>query len=110
MEDAFDLALTASLDDDQHPLLRFREHHVVRSHPTFAPRHPPDVDSRAGTIDPTRAFGDRRGQAGSAQVLDRDHGVGVREVHACFEQAFLEERVADLDGGTSLGAVLVELD
>src|SRR5437667_512476 len=110
VEDGLHLALAAPLDDDQHPLLGFGKHHVVRRHLALAPRHERDVDARAGAGHPACAFGHRGSQACGAEVLDRDHRVGVREVHARLQQALLEERVADLDRGPALRASFVELD
>ena len=47
LEDGFDLSLAPTLHDDEHPFLRFGEHHVVRAHATLAARHERDVDVRA---------------------------------------------------------------
>ena len=110
MEDALDLALTAALDDDEHPLLRFRQHHVVRRHPALTPGHPRDVDACARTFHPPSAFRHGGCEAGGAEVLDRNHGIGVRKVHARFEEAFFEEGVADLHRRPALRAVVVQLD
>src|ERR1700694_4636760 len=110
VKDAFDLALATALDHDEHPLLRFGEHHVVRGHAALAPRNAGHVDARTGALDAAGALRDRGGEAGGTEVLDRDHGVCVRQVHAGFEEALLEEWVADLDRGPSLGARLVELE
>ena len=78
--------------------------------PPLAPRNLRNVDHRAGAFDPAGALRHRRGEAGRAQVLDRHHSVGMRQVHASFEQALLEERVAHLDSRPALRAVVVELD
>jgi len=52
----------------------------------------------------------RPAHSATADVLDRDHGIGVRQVHAGLEQAFLQEGIADLDRGPALGALLVQLE
>ena len=36
LEDAHDLVLAAAFRDDEHPLLRFRQHDLVRRHAAFA--------------------------------------------------------------------------
>src|ERR1700682_5530137 len=63
----------------------------------------------AGARYPSRAFGHRGRKAGRAEILDGDHGVSVGEVHARFEQALLEEGIADLHSWSSLRAGLVQL-
>ena len=77
VEDGLHLALAPPLNDDQHPLLGFGKHHVVRRHLALAPWHEGDVDARTGVGHPACAFGHRGSQARGAEVLDRDHRVGV---------------------------------
>ena len=110
VEDALHLALAAALDDDQHPLLRFGKHHVVRCHLALPPRHQRDVEARPRARHAARAFGHGRRESRRTKVLDRDHSVGMREVHARFEQALLQERVAHLDGRPAFRAALIQLD
>ena len=109
-EDALDLTLAAALHDHEHPFLRFRQHHVIGRHASFTPRHSRDVDTGAGPVDAARAFRHGGCQPGRAQVLDRDHGVGVRQIHARLKEAFLEKRIAHLHRRPALRAALVELE
>ena len=50
VEDCFDFLLAPLLDDEQHALLRFGEHDLVRRHPGLALRDVADVD-----LDPAAA-------------------------------------------------------
>ena len=59
-EDALHLGLTAALDHDEHALLRFRQHHVVRRHPSLAAWHQRDVDAGARAGNPPRTLRHRR--------------------------------------------------
>jgi len=100
--------LPARAKDHQHALLALREHHLVGGHVFLAYRHPVEVE-----LDAEIALGPhldgRAGQAGGAHVLDRDDGAGRHQLEACFQQAFLRERVADLDGRPLLLDPVVEL-
>ncbi len=58
LKDALDLGLSAALYDDEHPLLRLRQHHVVRRHSSLPPRDERDVDARACSGHATRALRD----------------------------------------------------
>ena len=56
LEDGSDLRLAAALHDDEHPLLRFGEHHVVRAHAALSARYSRDVDVRARAAHPSCAL------------------------------------------------------
>jgi hypothetical protein len=49
VEDALDFALAAALDDEQHALLRFGQHDLVRRHTGLTLRHHCDIDFDPGT-------------------------------------------------------------
>ena len=87
--------LFRGLQHHQHPLLAFRQHHLVGGHVLFALRHVVEVEP-----DPEPALVahlDRRtGEPGGAHVLDRDYGPGLHEFQRRFHEPFLGERVADL--------------
>ena len=75
-------------DDHEHPLLRFRQHHLVGAHPLFPPADAVDIDVDT----PTAAMGQlARGtrQSGGAQVLDRRHAVKLVEAQARLTEKFL---------------------
>ena len=95
-------------DDEQHPLLRFGQHDLVRRHAGLAlrdERHV-DLDARAAA---RSHFGRRTGQTGGAHVLDADERVGLHHLEARLEQQLLHERIADLHGRALLGRFVVEL-
>ena len=71
VENLLDLALTAALDDQQHPLLRFGEHDFVRRHAGLALRNVGhvDVDARSAA---RSHFARGAGEARGAHVLDAD--------------------------------------
>ena len=84
---------------DQHPLLRFRQQHLVGSHACFALRHQRQIelDARA------RARGHlarRRSQAGGAHVLNAGHGAAAHRLETSLEQKLFEKGISDLNGGT----------
>ena len=107
-EDGFRLVLLGRLENHEHALLAFRQHHLVGAHVLFAHRHLVEIE-----FDSEIAFGahfDRRaGQPRGTHVLDGDDGAGLHEFEAGFEQAFFGERVADLNGGTLFLDRVVEL-
>ena len=83
-EDPLDLGLTALLDHEQHPLLRLRQHDLVRRHPRLALRHARDIDLDASASARSH-LGRRAGQAGRTHVLDADERVGLHHLEARFE-------------------------
>ena len=108
VEDCFDLRLAPFLDDEQHALLRFGEHDLVRRHAGLALRDAADVDLDAAAA-ASAHLRCRAGQAGRAHVLDADERVGLHQLEARLEEQLLHERIADLHRGTFLRRLLVEL-
>ena len=96
------------LDHAQHPLLGLRDHDLERLHVGLAQRHLAHVD-----VDPDLALGGhlgrRGGQAGRAEVLQRDEQPALEQLERALEQLLLLERVADLDRRALGGVELVEL-
>jgi len=109
LEDGQDLGLAAALDDDQHPLLRLGEHHLVRRHPELAAGHPVEVDQRARAA-PRGGLRDRTGQPGGAEVLDPDHCRLADQLLERLDEALLEEGVADLDRRAAFLRAVVQLE
>ena len=96
------------LDHAEHPLLGLRDHDLERLHAALAQRHARDVD-----VDPdlslARHLASRRGQAGRAEILQRDEQAALEQIERALHQLLLRERVADLHA-RSLGLVaLAEL-
>ena len=108
LEDPADLFLATRLDHDQHPLLGLGEHHLVGGHTSLTPGNAADVHP-GSPARARRALRDRAGEPGRAQVLEGHHAVQVPDLHAGFQQALLQEGVADLDGGPPLLRGRVEL-
>ena len=106
--DLVDFLLAALLRHEEHPLLRFGEHHLVRGHPRLAARHRVDVEEEP-TAGARGHLDRRRGQPRRAHVLDADQAVGLEKFEAGFEKQFLHEGIAHLHGGALLLALLVEL-
>ena len=108
LEDALDLRLAPAPHDEQHPLLRLRQHDLVGRHARLALGHAADVDLDAGAAAGAHLAG-RAGQAGRPHVLDADQRVGAHHFQAGLEQQLLHERVAHLDVRPFLRRRLVEL-
>ena len=108
VEDALDFGFAPALDDEQHPLLRFGEHDLVRRHARFALRHHRHVDLDAGAAARSH-LARRTGQSGRAHVLDADERVGLHHFEARLEQQLLHERIAHLHRRPLLRRLLVEL-
>ncbi len=85
------------LDDAQHPLLGLADHDLERLHAGLAQGYPGDVE-----VDPDAALGGHLGggggEAGGAEVLQRDDQAALEQLERALEQLLLLERVADLDG------------
>ena len=97
-EGALHQVLAAGSRDHEHPLLRLREHHLVRRHAARAPRNPRHIDAHAGTA--LRGHLARGAdEARRADVLDGLDRVGRDELKGRLEEQLLEERVAHLDRG-----------
>ena len=94
---ALDLLLAALLDDEQHALLRLRQHDLVRRHPGLALRHVRHVDLDADAAARAHLAGGAR-EARGAHVLDADERVGPHHLEACLEQELLDEGVSHLHG------------
>jgi hypothetical protein len=96
------------LQNHEHALLAFGQHHFIGRHALFAHRHlvqlQLDAEAALGAH-----FDSRAGKAGSTHVLDGDDGAGLHQLEAGFEQAFFGEGVADLYGRALLLDRLVEL-
>ncbi len=98
LEDIFHHLFLPGAYDDQHPLLRFREHDLIRGHARFALGHPGQVDLDPATAAAGR-FASGAGQAGRAHVLHAHHRLRVLEkFQAGLQQQLLNEGIADLDG------------
>ena len=102
LEHRFDLPLAPGLRDEQHPLLRFREHDLVRGHAGLALRHERHLDVHTALAARTH-LGGGAGQAGRAHVLDADQRVGLHDLEAGLHEELFHEGIADLHGGTLLG-------
>ena len=94
-EHAFGVGLATWLQDRQHPLLAFRQHHLVGAHARLAPRHAIEVE-----VDAKAALAghlDARGrEAGRAHVLDGGDRAGGHQFERRLDQQLLGEGIADL--------------
>ena len=94
--------LAAALDDQQHPLLRLAEEHLVRRHPFLAAGDLREVDLHphpAAGRHLTQAAGQPRG----AHVLDRHHGPGGERFEARLDEELPSKGVAHLHRGAVPG-------
>ena len=80
--------LVAFLHDDQHALLRFAEHNLVRRHAGFALRNFREIDLHAGAA-AAGGFAGRAGQSRRAHVLNAGDRIGGEQFQARFEQQLL---------------------
>ncbi len=95
LEDRARRRLLLGAKDHQHPLLAFREHHLVGGHAALAQRDA--IEVQADTQPTLIAHLDgRAGQARRAHVLDGDDCVGSHQLEAGLHQALFGEGVADL--------------
>src|ERR1017187_1392583 len=99
--------LAAARGHQQHALLRFGEHDLVRGHAGFALRHLVELDFDAD-LAAAAHLASRAGEAGGAHVLNADDGAGLHGLDAGLEQQLLHERIADLHVGTLLLGFLGE--
>ena len=106
-EDVEDFALAAFLRHQQHALLRFGEHDLIRSHAGFTLRHVLQVDLDADSAAAAHLTG-RAGEAGRAHVLNADDGAGLHRLQTGFEQQLFQERVAHLHVGALLLGLFAE--
>ena len=93
---------SSGVDDAEHPLLGLRDHHLEGLHVGLAQRHRGDVDVQADLALGGHLRG-RGGEAGRAEVLQRDEQTLLEQLERALEQLLLLERVADLDGRAHLG-------
>ena len=93
--------------DHQHPLLGFRQHHLVGGHVQLAGGHLIQVqpDSQIALV---AHFDRRTGQAGSAHVLNGNHGTRGHQFQTGLHQPLFGKGVADLDGGALILDRVVE--
>ena len=107
-EDPRNLFFPPFLGYQQHSFLGFREHDFVRAHAAFALRNPAKIDFDPATSSTAHLAGGA-GQSGRAHVLDAQDGSGPHGLQTGLEQQLLEKRVADLDVGSFLFRLFVEL-
>ena len=94
-------------DDRDHPLLALGDHDLPGLEILLAERDPVEVD-----VDPAAAAGhlrERRGEAGSAEILERLDEAALDELEARLDQLVAGERVADLDRGPLVRVLLAKL-
>jgi len=110
VEDRLHLGLAPLVDDDEHALLRLREHDLVARHVRGPLRHlvQLDLDARAGA---RGRLAGGAGQARRAHVLHAGHAPGRQELEAGLADELLHEGIAHLHGpalllGRLLGEVL----
>ena len=94
--DRLDLLQPLGLDDRDHPLLALGDHDLVRLEVGLAERHAVEVDVDSGAA-LAGHLGERRREAGRAEILQRDDEPSLDELEARLDQLLAGERVADLD-------------
>ena len=107
LEDLLQGAHVGRLGDDQHPLLRLTEHHLVWGHARLASRGAGNIDLDAAAAS-MRELGGAPAQPGRPEILHRDHAWIASQLEARLHQALLEKRVADLHRGTARGALRIQ--
>ena len=100
-EDGEHLVFAAFFGHQQHALLRFRKHDVIRGHAGFALRHQFQIDLDAGA-GPAAHLARGTGQARGAHVLNSDDSAGLHRFQARFQQQLLKKRIAHLNVGALL--------
>src|ERR1035438_10295882 len=85
----------SALGHQQHALLRFRQHDLVRGHAGLALRNILQVDFDAG-FRAAAHLASGTSQPRRAHVLDADDGASTHGFQARFEQKLLEKRIAHL--------------
>jgi hypothetical protein len=96
MEDSGDFVLMSPRDNSEHPLLRLREHHLIRGHAGLAARHSLDIDLHADTA-LGRHLAGPAGKSRRAHVLNADDMSGLERFQSGLDQEFFRKRIADLD-------------
>src|SRR5262249_37719584 len=94
-EDVEHFAFPALLGDQQHALLRFGQHDLIRRHAGFALRHVLQVDLDADAAAPAHLAGGAS-EPGRAHVLNAHDGAGLHGFETGFDQQLFEERIAHL--------------
>ena len=89
--------LAPCLGDHQHAFLRFAQEHFVGAQCLGSARNRVEIELDA-IARPVCHFDRRRGQAGRAHVLDARQAIGRKDFQASFEEQFLHEGVAHLNG------------
>ena len=84
VDHGLDLGEPLGRDDRDHPLLRLGDHDLPRLHVLLALRHAVEVDVDAVV---GRHLGERRGEAGRAAVLEREHEPALDELDRDLDQA-----------------------
>ncbi len=95
LEDAIADVFIAGLQHRQHPLLAFRQHHLIGRHAGFALGHLVEVQLDADAA-LARHFDGRRRQAGRAHVLNGGDGARGHQLQRRLDQQLFGEGVADL--------------
>ncbi len=108
LEDAIADIFKAGLQHGQHPLLAFRQHHLIGGHAGFALGHLVQIQLDADAA-LARHLDGRRGQARRAHVLNGGHGARSHQLQRGFDQQLLGEGVADLHRGALGVRLIVEL-
>ena len=108
-EDAIAVLLAARLEDGQHALLRFRQHHLIGRHVLLALRHLVEIERDAEAA-LARHLDGGRGQARRAHVLNGGDRAGGHQLQRGLDQKLFRERVADLHRGALFLGILGELD
>ncbi|MBT9148758.1 MAG: hypothetical protein DDT27_01595 [Dehalococcoidia bacterium] len=99
------LILVALLDNDQHPLLRFREHHLIGGHSLCSARHLEDIYFQTA---PTSGSALHRGagEPRCPQVLHAYNPVGLRKMQTGLDEQFFQKGVAHLHRRAQLTLIL----
>ena len=108
VEDGEHFGFAAFVGHQQHALLRFRQHDLVRRHAGFALRHVLQIDFDARARAAAHLAGGAR-EPGGAHVLNADDGAGLHRFQTGFEQKLFEKRIAHLHVRTLLLGLLGEL-
>ena len=94
-------------DDRDHPLLALGDHDLPRLQIGLPQRDP--VERHVDSGSSARHLGERRGEAGGAEVLERLDEAALDELEARLDQLVAGERVADLHRGPLVRVLLAEL-